>query len=194
MNHDFAKIFFPVSIEDDPIDIYEQLLFDCKNHFITKPVIPTLFLKKIEQFEKQFSAALFLYPELHNHETKRNNLESLSLTSIWNIDYHSLQTFRAQTKQYLIQANTPQEITNLIFNWVEQEKQYIDLYATVFSDVSKNEVTVSKETDSMLITKLLKDTKTELSIAYLKKNQKELPELLQTELKRLFLLNKMQNK
>lgn len=181
-------IHFVVQDDEYPLDRYDEYLFSFKQFFITRAVVPKLFLKKNEAMLVMHTAAVDLYPDLL---FERSEVESVfpnpNFTGCWKQDFNLLQHARNEFKRLIVQANTGTSIGSIVHEWMTVEVEYIMLYGAIYAD-DLEKVLVSKEPDPMLLLEEMKKIVDAATVDYLSRVRKELPDVLQSELKRLNLL------
>lgn len=188
MDHSLALTLFSLSNGEHPQDKYDEEIFRFKQFFILKPIVPKLFLKKINEMRLMHKAAVFLYAEIEVGEFPEKENFDLKFCGNWKSDYNLLQLMRTRFKQKVMRATDVPTIEHAVIEWMENEIQYIKDYSTVFNGEEFQSVIVSKEPDPMVLLAEMEALKVDDSIQNLILHRKELSELLQNELKRLNLL------
>jgi hypothetical protein len=181
-------IHFVVHEGDYPLDRYDEYLFTFKQFFITRAFIPKLFLKKMKEMLVMHQAAIDLFPDLLIERADSISLpETVDFIGSWKQDFNLLQNTRNNFKRMIIQADNASVIGSIVQQWLEFEVSYIHRYGSVYTD-DLADVLVSKEPDPMLLLEQISLLENDSSIEHLISVRKELPEVLQRELKRLNLL------
>lgn len=186
-----AFLFFNVPEGDEPEDFFQTQLFEYKRFFISKVPIKKVFLAKVEKLLKLQKA----YEILHAVEMEKITIafERVCFEGNWLNDFNLLHIERSRIKQLLFVQTEAMGILNVIDKWLQLEDDYMALYAIWSeSDIDKT-VLVSQEPDQMSLLGGLEEEaqRIELSPTELLRNRKDLPKLLQNELKRLTLLRQM---
>lgn len=181
-------IHFVVQDDEYPLDRYDEYLFSFKQFFITRAVVPKLFLKKNEAMLIMHVAAVDLYPDLLLERSDADSVFSKpNFTGYWKQDFNLLQHARNEFKRLIVQANTGTSISSIVREWMTVEVEYIMRYGAIYRDDLEN-VLVSKEPDPMLLLEQMNKIGNTDTVDYLSRVRKELPDVLQSELKRLNLL------
>ena len=187
MDKTFAATLFKLEDHQTPQDKYEEELFKFKQFFVTKAVVPKLFLSKLNEYTRIHEAALTVYPEIQMSTFQIDSL-AVSFEHCWTGDYNIHQKIRTHYKYHVMACTSVSELSVVVLNWMEAEQHYVRLYAGIFSSDEISEVIVSKEPNPMDILAEMRNLSND-EWHFLKTYRKELPELLQYELKRLTLLS-----
>ncbi len=188
MDHSLALTLFSLSNGEHPQDKYDEEIFRFKQFFVSKPIVPKLFLKKINEMMLMHKAAVFLYADVEIGELSEKESFDPEFCGNWKSDYNLLQLMRTRFKQKVMSATDAPTIEQVVIEWLENEIQYIKDYSAVFKGEEFQSVIVSKEPDPMVLLAEMDALKVDDSIQNLTLCRKELSELLQNELKRLNLL------
>lgn len=188
MDYTQARTLFSLNDGEFPQDKYDEEIFRFKQFFVSKPPVPKLFFKKIKEMTELHEAAISLFKEIEfGGQAKRENSD-VNFTGNWKSDYHALHSYRTRVKQRIMSASSAPTIAQCIKEWLDVEVRYINVYSNVFKDDNFQPVIVSKEPDPMEMLADMEKLNHGDSIENLTLCRKELPELLQNELKRLNLL------
>lgn len=182
MTQEEAYLFFSINDLDDLEDAYEEKLFEHKQFFLSKAVIPSVFLKRLEKVEILENA----YASL-NEETKQVQHFSVDpFEAHPNIETHvqRYQVGRNQLKLFLTQAQNGQEIIQLVTEMIRLEAKFIAAWD--WDETSP--VLLGKEPDPMDVWREIKVFGG--TFEELKQNQNDAPIILVNEMKRLSLLFK----
>ena len=182
-----ARIFLSIQGDEDPIDAYEEQLFQFKQFFTTRPVISSTFHSKLKKLKNVEIAASVLGLELPVHEIaviqsyvpNENILDS----------FQAYQKVRSIVLQNIHAARTVEEMNAAVSNLLAIHHQFSSLWP----DVKKSEsaVILSKELDAMAMLaeiKLLKAAGIE-TFSELAKNLTTVSDSIANESMRLFLVN-----
>lgn len=187
MDIELAKLLFHVAADEDPQDVYDQVVFEHRNFFLSKPPVAKLFLARLKKVSQVQQAAEMLFPDAIQWKegTVNGQLNPPVWSKNWLVDFGKLQAFRNQVKLQLNRLPHPFLWKEPIENWLVIEYAYAELYGKDLSIDS--EVLVSKEPDPMLILHELNSLPFAPSLENLRIHSKELSFTLQVEMKRLHL-------
>lgn len=188
MTNSEAKIFFPFNEGDNLEELWEQLFFEQKQFFLTRPPIEQVFKSRIAKLLKQYEAYLLLGGDAVSNTPialdKETEFSSEVLAS-----YRLFHSYRNAFKSKVLQAQHPEDLSKVIEAWTAMEKKYHKLWSLDESKLNEIKVTLSKEPDPMEILKAIKEVAgEELTFNDLHSRYALLPDLLQNEVKRLTLL------
>src|SRR5690554_4428521 len=192
MNKEQARLFFPHSPEDDLEDLWEQRLFEQKQFFLTHPPIRKVWKARLNRLTQQYKAYSILIQQPEEEVTNDIILINENLfPNDFIAAFHAFHALRNQYKAKLLQAQTLNEINNIVHQWLNTEWQFAKHWSLPESEHHEIEVIRSKEPDPMELLKALKDTEKTIqssSLSILKENYNNLNESIQKEVKRLTLL------
>ena len=138
-------LFFPHQEGDDLEEIYEELLFQDKQFFTNKAIVPKVFRARIEKMHKREEA----YRRLSGMSVNGSIVHSISKFEIsTNLleNYVNFQKFRAELMQQLYRANEYPQVFKLI-------EQLLTAYTTYLGSWKLNDfedtigIIISKEPD-----------------------------------------------
>ena len=186
-----ALLYFPFEGEkEDILDKWEELLFEHKQFFLTRAVVPKLFRSKLTKLEKQYNAFKVLggaeiAPQEFQFEDKK--FSDLPLEA-----FQQMFAYRGEYKQKVLQTKQYEDLFLVVENWIALELTYAKLWSYEYPDDLEKPV-ISKEPDPMLLMGALKQWNENLdkSFTLLKKDFNALPKSLKDEVKRLSLLLKL---
>lgn len=182
-----ARIFLSIQGDEDPIDAYEEQLFQFKQFFTTRPVIISTFHAKLKKLKNVEIAASVLGLELPAYEIaviqsyvpNENILDS----------FQAYQKVRSIVLQNIHASRTVEEMNAAVSNLLTIHHQFSSLWPDVKKSVSA--VILSKELDAMAMLaeiKLLKAAGIE-TFSELAKNLTTVSDSIANESMRLFLVN-----
>jgi hypothetical protein len=187
MDKALAKLLFQVPSDGDPQDVYDHLVFEHRNFFLSKSPIPTIFRARLAKAIQLQQAAFLEFPEEIDWDITEPNLQLIETewAQNWLVDFGKLQVFRNQMKLHLHRLPHPTMWKDPIESWLDTEMTYAKLYG---EDLSVDaEVLVSKEPDPMRIWQELTNLVFPSTPENLKFHSKDLSSTLQVEQKRLHL-------
>lgn len=178
-----------LGIEDDDLqDAYEQILFEHKQFFQHKAIIPKVFLSRIQKMQKQLGA----FSVLGLREKRTPFTDSLPKWNLENVlESHLL--FSRLKFDLKTEIHRSESLSDLISS-VEKLMKLHENFASLWfleRDFDTNGLTLSNEVDEMLFLQELKAYSKDGNVGFdaLKQDAK-LPTLLLNEMKRLTLLYK----
>jgi hypothetical protein len=183
-----AKIFFPFNEGDDPEELWEQRFFEQKQFFLTRPPMEKVFKSRIAKLLKQYDAYLLLGGEEVSNTPIALD-EEIAFNESVLASYRLFHNYRNAFKSKVLQAQHPDDLSQVIEAWTAMEKEYHKLWSNDESKLNEAQVILSKEPDPMEVLKAIKEVGgEELTFNDLQSRYALLPELLQNEVKRLTLL------
>lgn len=189
------QLYFPHTTDDNIDDIYEEKLFEFKQFFLNKPIIPKVFKAKIEKIKK-FETAFRTLKEQTNKlsENKENNF-SHPKTEENNIleTFNNYQETKNQFKLFILNVNNSTVLIELIENLIEITVDYLSKWPDLKVE---EKIILSKEPNPMDILSSIKEFNLigGFEFSDIIKLQNKCPKLLQLESKRLSLqLNILNN-
>ncbi len=115
-------LFFPHEEDDDLFDLYEERLFEDKQFFKTKPIIPLLFEKRFEKMRKRELA----FRSLTNSvilESAIAEYKSVHFNSIPDA-YRFFETYKAKTFVNIFSAKSVSELIVHVENLLGAQADY----------------------------------------------------------------------
>jgi hypothetical protein len=194
MDKELAKLLFHVAPDEDPQDVYDQVVFEHRNFFLSKPPVAKLFLGRLKKVNQVQEAAMMLYSDdiQWKEEAVHAQLNPPVWSQNWLVDFGKLQAFRNQVKLQLQRLPHPVMWKEPIENWLVIELAYAELYGEDLPIDS--DVLVSKEPDPMLILHELNSLPFAPLVENLRIHSKDLSIALQVERKRLHLYTLLNQK
>lgn len=191
-----AVFFFELNDQEYPEEQWENVLFEYKQFFLTRPVVEKVYKAKLNKLQKQYQAYLVLTNSLEAQKELVINKQEWPVYAIsQKVEqaFQALFTFRSAVKQLLLQTNNTHYLVELIQHWLQEEQRYQSLWLVNLPEEELKGITIAKEKDPMILLSAIKkwnkgenkDFKT------LKQNLNDLPESLLDEVKRLSLLIKL---
>jgi hypothetical protein len=182
-----ARIFLSIQGDEDPIDAYEEQLFQFKQFFTTRPIIISTFQAKLKKLKNVEVAASVLGVELPPYERLSNE----SYVGNENIldSFQTYQKVKSAVFQKIHGARTIVELNAAVENLLGVHNQFSCLWPEVKNNAAT--VILSKELDAMAMLaeiKLLKAAGIE-TFSEMAKNLTTLSESILNESMRLFLVN-----
>lgn len=173
---------------DELDEAYELQLFEHKQFFLSKTVLPPLFLKRLEKIDL-LNEAFFA---LGGNFSQKWTLFQIQFTpsNLLLETYLGYQSERNKLRLAINQCESGEELHHLINQCIQLESIYISKWE---NSMEKDEsIILSKETDSMELLKEMRGYALRGGFSFddLKKNVNNPPEILYNEMKRLSLLFK----
>jgi hypothetical protein len=192
-----ALLFFPFDESEEEIEeVYESLLFDYKLFFQSKVPIRKLFNSKIQKLKKMHEAFLVLGGEIESVSEELLDLKFINGSSMLDL-FNQYQRHRNSIKVQLLSVENAVELEQIIMDYLHLEKEYRIHWPHIELDEDE-QISVSVETDSMLLLKALKELEEEQisDFSQLQSKSSEKIEnnslnIILMEAKRLSLLRKM---
>lgn len=153
MTENEACIFLGLDKGEDPLDAFEESLFQFKKFFTSQPIIRTTFLAKLKKLEKVEEAAFFFGIETPETEFKFESelLESEEIVPVF-------QSFQALKSQLFLAVHDSKSCAHLklvIYALLDLNARYIQYWPEI--KVMETPVVLAKEKDPMeLLTDLQK--------------------------------------
>ena len=187
MTENELKIFFPFNENDDLDDLFEERLFEFKQFFIQKTIIPKVFEAKIEKLLKIDKA----YNILKNN-LKEQFSTSFKIENPFEIEQNILTVFnryqiqKNEIKTQLQQSQSTVELIQYVHTLILLTKFYLDKWVDV---PTHKEIVVSKEPDPMELLKAIKEFNLKGGVNFVDISEKIniCPDILIFESKRLSL-------
>jgi hypothetical protein len=187
MTENELKIFFPFNENDDLDDLFEERLFEFKQFFIQKTIIPKVFEAKIEKLLKIDKA----YNILKNN-LKEQFSTSFKIENPFEIEQNILTVFnryqiqKNEIKTQLQQSQSTVELIQYVRTLILLTKFYLDKWVDV---PTYKEIVVSKEPDPMELLKAIKEFNLKGGVNFVDISEKIniCPDILIFESKRLSL-------
>ncbi len=187
MTENELKIFFPFNENDDLDDLFEERLFEFKQFFIQKTIIPKVFEAKIEKLLKIDKA----YNILKNN-LKEQFSTSFKIENPFEIEQNILTVFnryqiqKNEIKTQLQQSQSTVELIQYVRTLILLTKFYLDKWVDV---PTHKEIVVSKEPDPMELLKAIKEFNLKGGVNFVDISEKIniCPDILIFESKRLSL-------
>ena len=137
-----AALFFPFEEGDDLYDLYEERLFEDKQFFLNRAIIPSLFEKRMEKMQKREEA----FRTLTDSELPTIKFEKIELQNSASISeaYSSFQSEKAKIFQSIFSAKNNPMVIQYIRNLIDLFAQYTSYWALKESfDI--NDILLSKD-------------------------------------------------
>ena len=187
MTENELKIFFPFNENDDLDDLFEERLFEFKQFFIQKTIIPKVFEAKIEKLLKIDKA----YNILKNN-LKEQFSTSFKIENPFEIEQNILTVFnryqiqKNEIKTQLQQSQSTVELIQYVRTLILLTKFYLDKWVDI---PTHKEIVVSKEPDPMELLKAIKEFNLKGGVNFVDISEKIniCPDILIFESKRLSL-------
>lgn len=183
-----AWMYLNATPDEDLEDAYEMQLFDHKQFFLSKTVLPTLFLKRLEKISMLDTAFVSLGGVfLQNQPIFQPQFVSSNLILE---TFQAYQTERNKLRLAITQSQSGENLKQLVLYLLELEADYLQNWEnTVENDPS---IILSKENDAMELLKAIRTYALRGGLRFedLKNNANNPPEILVNEMKRLSLLLK----
>lgn len=175
---------------DDPeesTDAFEELLFEIKQYFLTKPVVSKLFLAQLTKIDRLYEAAEVMDIEVNSEKVPNSEFKVDFIGVILN-DYLMYEKARAHFKQLLLKTVDRAEIKNVIHQLLEVQQVYLSLWPKILED----NVVIGKEPDPMELLASIKEVNESGVYRFdqLDLSLNAMPAILLNEWKRLSLLFK----
>jgi hypothetical protein len=182
------QLFFPHQEGDDLEEIYEELLFQDKQFFTTKAIVPKVFRARLEKMKTREGAYRRLSGTKASGELDFSSLLYERSNDLLQ-NYLNFQKFRAEVMQYLYRANELLQVVDLMEKLIKVYMEYLAKWQ-LNDIIESKEILISKEPDPTDLFNSLKSFsdaggKNVNEIQTLFFNGKS---LLETEAKRLSLL------
>jgi hypothetical protein len=187
MTENELKIFFPFNENDDLDDLFEERLFEFKQFFIQKTIIPKVFEAKINKLLKIEQA----YNIIKNNHQQKFSI-TIKVENSFDIEQNILTVFnryqiqKNDIKSKLQQSQSTVEIIQNVRALILLNKFYLDKWVDVPTD---NEIVISRETDPMELLKAIKEFNLKGGVNFVDISEKIniCPDILIFESKRLSL-------
>ncbi len=200
MTENEAKIIIDVSKIDDVIDFWDDLIFELKNYFLTHAIVSSVVQAKLNKIKKQQAALCVLFPEEEFQNNSKIGSIDVSLSKVDKliVAFRMYNEKKNDLKLFLSQAYELSHIEYLLLTYLQLEKKYRSFW---YYPAAKNsvleDVKMSKEPDPMEVLSSLKQAEMKLGkpLTYqlLTESFNGLPKLLQREVKRLTLLQDLED-
>lgn len=187
MTENELKIFFPFEDNDDLDELFEERLFEYKQFFIHKTVIPKVFDAKIEKLIKMDLAFNIIKNNIKEQEiiqaTIKNPFEIEK--NILNV-FNDFQIEKNNIKKKLYQSQSAYDLIQHVRTLLLLTKFYLDKWIDV---PIEKEIVISKEPDPMELLKAIQEfnLKGGFNFADILEKSNICPDLLIIESKRLSL-------
>lgn len=182
-----ARIFLSLEIDQDPIDAFEEQLFQFKQYFTSKAIIRATFQAKLKKLDNLEKAANVMGIELPVCEKKE--IHKFEATEYMLDAFQTYQKVKSALFQDINKTQSTHELKALVGNLLDVHFQYAELWPEIKEITFP--VILSKENDPMeLLTglKMLKANGVE-TFSELAKNLTKAPQGIINESMRLFLVN-----
>ena len=150
MTKEEAILFFPCKDEDDFQEIYEDLFFEYKQFFLSKPPIRKVFLAKKVKMQKMHEAYLLIAGKedvvINNEMQKFEYTFSNSILDTFNLYQH----YRNELKIKILKSNNSIELTPIIDQILRLQSIYSEIWGEFEISESEN-IIISKEIDPMYL-------------------------------------------
>ncbi len=175
---------------DDPeesTDAFEELLFEIKQYFLTKPVVSKLFLAQLTKIDRLYEAAEVLGVEISSEKAPISDMKVHFEGVVLN-DYLLYEKARAHFKQVLLKTIDRAEIKSIIHQLLEVQQAFL----TLWPKISDDNVVIGKEPDPMELLASIKEVNESGVYRFdqLDLSLNAIPAILLNEWKRLSLLSK----
>lgn len=182
MTEEEALVFLEISDAEDRDDAYEEHMFAHKQFFLSKAIIPSVFLKRMEKVE-QLEHAFTRLGGIHR-ETSTVTPQAFEPSNEVQTHVQRYQQLRNELKLGIAQAENGAQLLDLIRALLRLEGAYIAAWKVEQTD----EVLLGKEPDPMEVWQAVKTFHG--TFDQLKRDEKDAPVVLVNEMKRLSLLFK----
>jgi len=148
-----ARLYF--KDPEDFVNEYEDLFFEAKQFFCTRPVIPSVFRSKLEKLKRQYEAYCVLKDQEVESFADADNLYSEKELS--GSIREVLSTFnrdRSTLKQSIVAASSFKDLHCAVIRYLRLYAVYASLWPL---DIEKGDVKIGVETDSMALIKGVDD-------------------------------------
>ncbi len=194
MTKEEAQLFFPINKDDNLLDVYEALLFEYKQFFISKPVFHKIYqAKKIKMLKMHESFILLggILPD-STKKTKNTFVKHQFSDSILET-FNTYQKHRNLLKTEIVKCNNVLELIPVINQILELQRDYLDCWGE-FENIKDENILISKEIDPMILLMAIQEFYKLGGITFKDIHSKRniLPILLLNEAKRLSLCRKFE--
>lgn len=186
-----ARLFLQLSTDEDVKDRVEEIVFEQKQFFINKPLIPKLLSGRMERLSRVDIA----YRTLTKSQYVPQLIESLfQLEFSQNISdaFHEYQRFRMELKGLIMRTHAPLCLIGLMQHALKIERKWVKKWVNDKCLVENDQVVVSKEIDPMEFLAAIKQWMEHAEAGTfdeLHSHFSFLPDVLKHEVKRLTLLH-----
>ncbi|SFT50912.1 hypothetical protein SAMN05216474_0968 [Lishizhenia tianjinensis] len=185
-----AQIYFPLKEEEDAHDKWEEILFEHKQFFLTRPAIPKVFRSKLKKIQQQYEA----FESITGDSFKAQEISygEFPFSDVVQECFQQMFRYRGQFKQDVLRCQQVKDISKVIEKWLELELEHAQKWFFEYPEDLDTPI-VSKEPDPMILLGALRqwDENEQKSFSLLKKDFEVLPKALKDEMKRLSLLLKL---
>jgi hypothetical protein len=190
MNNKEALLFFPLKENDDIEELYEDLLFEYKQFFITKFPLKKVFEAKEKKMIQMQTAYSFLGGK-HSEDLEERNDKSYHFPTEIKECFINYQQERNILKNNILRATSAFEICEQIKLLINLQNSYSEKW-TVVSNLPDIDIQISIEPDPMSLLKAINEFNLNGGTTFEELNSKGniAPDLLLKEAKRLYLSTK----
>ena len=185
-----AQIYFPLSAEEDAHYKWEEMLFEHKQFFLTRPAIPKVFRSKLKKIQQQYAAFECITED--SFEPESITYDDFPLSNKVMECFQQMFYYRGRFKQDVLRCKQSEDIHKVVNQWLNVELAHAEKWSFDYPEDLEKPI-VSKAPDPMLIMGAIRqwDENEGKSFSLLKKDFDVLPKALKDELKRLSLLLKL---
>lgn len=186
------QLYFPHTPDDNLEDLFEERLFEFKQFFLTKAVIPKVFRAKIERLKKFDTAYHFaLKRDVNNSSLKTNEPSHFQSNDILT-NFNEYQRIKNEFKKCILQTDEASKLILIVDQFLKSTLNYIIKWKNVEID---EEILISKEPDPMELLKAIKvfNSKGGFEFSDIVLKQNICPKILIIESKRLSLQTNIEN-
>lgn len=139
------RLFFPYNDGDDLEDRYEELLFEDKQFFTTKAIIPKVFRARIERMKKREEAFRRISKILPSENVLMVSVNQEIITDLLD-NYLNFQKVRSELMKQLYKVHECSSVIVLIEQLLEHHFSYLASWE-INEIGSSDEVVISKDPD-----------------------------------------------
>ena len=191
MNQKEALLFFPLKNEDEIEDLYEELLFEYKQFFITKFPIKKVFSAKQKKMLQMHDAYLLLGGNSSTLHLSDSNKE-INFSNTIRECFQNYQSERNSLKNNILKSSNCNEISFFLDKLFLLQENYTLNWLKV-TDLPDTEIQISNEPDPMSLLSAINEFNTKGGTTFDEINSMRniCPNLLLIEAKRLSLSTKI---
>ena len=191
MNQKEALLFFPLKNEDEIEDLYEELLFEYKQFFITKFPIKKIFSAKQKKMLQMHDAYLLLGGKSSNLHLSDSS-KKIDFSNAIRECFQNYQSERNSLKNNILKSSNCNEIRYFLDKLFLLQENYTLNWLKV-TDLPDTEIQISNEPDPMSLLNAINEFNSKGGITFDDMNSKRniSPNLLLIEAKRLSLSTKI---
>jgi hypothetical protein len=191
MTEQEAKLLLGLQDGEDVLDKWDEVLFEYKQFFLSKPLIPKLIEGRIRKLKNAVLAFRVISRATEHQISSQPELTFYPVPKVLE-SFHRYQSFRMQLKSFVMSAMNAEQLIDLLSRALILEKKWLEKWSLTNLNVEESSIVVSKEPDPMELLngiKLWVQTNQEGTFGELHNDVSFLPEVVLHELKRLTLLH-----